>query len=332
MGTVPARAIVVLDGTALGEDGARTVPFNEHGVRRLILAKVGTAVQVTVELDSAREVRAAPLGDGAVLVDIQKAGTTPSSDLPNAAHLQAWIDGVSLVRVAGAEPADRKLVVVDAGHGGFDSGAIGLTGTRESDVALEIAHRVAEGLKEELGLEVIMTRSTDHFVPLQERAAIANQADADLFISIHANAAAAPTAWGIETYWLDTASDAGAARVASRENALVRAHQGDLGTDPLVAQLLASGTNQLSQQFAGEVQSGVVKSLQTVYGDDQIRDLGTKTALFYVLVSTRMPAVLFEASFLTNPDDERRLRSPYFQQSTADAIVTAVGNWFSRQG
>ena len=179
---------------------------------------------------------------------------------------------MSLVRAAGGPPKERTVVVVDAGHGGFDHGAIGLHGTREADIALEIARRTAAALKARLGIDVILTRDGDYFVTLQERAAIANRNDADLFLSIHANAAPGPTAWGIETYSLDTASDAGAARVARRENAIVRESEGE--TDPLLSKMLVTGTNMLSRQLAGEVQASTVKSLQGMYGPSAIRNLG----------------------------------------------------------
>jgi N-acetylmuramoyl-L-alanine amidase len=206
---------------------------------------------------------------------------------------------------------------------------VGVTGTKESDVALTLARRVARGLDERLHADVLLTRSDDTFVPLRERAALANQNDADLFLSIHANAAPASTLWGVETYSLDAASDAGAARVAARENALAEG-RGD-PTDRLFARLLAAGNDVLSRGLAAEIQARVVSELATIYGSSQARDLGAKTALFAVLVSTRMPAVLFEASFLSNPADERRLRTPHAQQAIADAIVDAVGRWLARQ-
>jgi N-acetylmuramoyl-L-alanine amidase len=270
------------------------------------------------------------LRDVALLIDLGADGEAPDPELPSADQLLAWVDGVSLVRAAGGPPKERTLVVVDAGHGGFDHGAIGLHGTREADIALEVARRTAAALKARLGVDVILTRDGDYFVTLQERAAIANRNDADLFLSIHANAAPGPTAWGIETYSLDTASDAGAARVARRENAIVRESEGE--TDPLLSKMLVTGTNMLSRQLAGEVQASTVKSLQGMYGPSAIRNLGAKTALFYVLVSTRMPAILYECHFLTNADDEARARTPAFQSATAEAIVDAVGDWLAHRG
>ena len=126
-----------------------------------------------------------------------------------------------------------------------------------------------------------------------------------------------------------SATDASAARVAARENALAKGWSDK--SDPLLGRLLAAGTDRLSRDLAFEVQRNVVSRLRDVYPDAEIVDLGTKTALFYVLVSTRMPAILFEASFVSNAEDERRLRAPHFQQTTADAIVDAVDAWLQRQ-
>ena len=101
--------------------------------------------------------------------------------------------------------------------------------------------------------------------------------------------------------------------------------------DPLLGRLIAAGTDRLSRDLAHEVQTTVVRRLRAQYGEAEVTNLGTKTAMFYVLVSTRMPAILFESSFVSNVEDERRLRSPHFQQAEADAIVEAIGAWFSRQ-
>ena len=121
---------------------------------------------------------------------------------------------------------------------------------------------------------------------------------------------------------MDTASSGASARVAARENAMVELAEEPV--DRVVAQLAVAGTNQLSRDLAHTVQTSVVEDLRAVYGEDQIRDMGVQTALFYVLVSTSMPAILYEASFLTHPEDEMRLRTPAFQEITAEAIADAV--------
>ena len=218
---------------------------------------------------------------------------------------------------------------MDPGHGGKDSGALGLSGTHEADVALVLAKRVKKELERRLDADVVLTREDDRFVSLTDRAAIANALDADLFVSIHANAAPAPTVWGIETYYLDGASDIGAARVAARENA-VAAVNGPV--DGIVTDLLVSGTNRLSRELATGIQTEVVSGLTDVYGPNQIRDLGVKAAVFAVLVSTRMPSVLFESGFLTHPDDEMRLRHPVYQRTVAVAMADAVALWFDSRG
>jgi N-acetylmuramoyl-L-alanine amidase len=222
----------------------------------------------------------------------------------------------------------RRLIVVDPGHGGRDSGAVGVSGIHEADVALAIAHRLKRSLERTLDAEVILTRDDDRFVPLQERAAIANALDADLFVSVHANASPSSQAWGIETFYLDAASDAGAARVALRENALSQGEK----RDDLLTDLFVTGTNRLSRLLAQQVQGRVIHHVTERFGAEQSHDLGVKTALFAVLVWTRMPSILFESSFLSNPEDEIRLRMPTYQQTLADAMAEGIGLWFEQRG
>jgi N-acetylmuramoyl-L-alanine amidase len=327
--SAPARATLHLPGVRRGETVQPRIPIGEAGIQQLLVVEVGDGVQFTVELEDARTVHAQSIGKTGILVDLLPIDGKPDPGLPTAEHIEAWLSGVSLGRVAGTKPRGRKLVVVDAGHGGFDHGAIGTTGTREADIALEISRRVRLGLERRLDVDVIMTRDRDIFVPLRDRAALANRENADLFLSIHANAAPNNYAKGIETYSLASATDASAARVAARENAMAKGWSDK--SDPLLGRLLAAGTDRLSRDLAFEVQRSVVDSLREVYPDAEVTDLGTKTALFYVLVSTRMPAILFESSFVSQPEDERRLRSAHFQQTIADAVVDAVGTWFDRQ-
>jgi len=325
----PARATLILPGTSMGIEVGESIPIGEQGIIRFTVTDLGEALQFNIEMKQARMLRARSIGKSAVLVDLTLPGRGVDPSLPTVERLDAWLRGVSLVRAAGGPPRTRRLVIVDPGHGGFDHGAIGTQGTREADIALEIARRTARGLRTELGVEVILTRTRDEFISLRDRAALANTENADLFLSIHANAAPTSRPHGIETYSLASASDAAAARVAARENAMAK--DWDEDGDPLLGRLLAAGTDRLSRDLAHEVQTSVVRRLRSTYGEAEITDLGTKTALFYVLVSTRMPAILFESSFVSHPGDERRLRTPHFQQVTADSIVEAVGTWFARQ-
>ena len=332
VGGIAARGIAWVDGLVPGPELPVELPVGADGLRRILVASVGTGLQITVEMEEARTVKATRLHPRGLVIDLAPEGAVPALGLPSDAQLLAIVQGIDLVRQSGTPPSQRRVIVLDAGHGGFDHGAVGVTGAREADIALQLVLRTARLVEQQAGAEVILTRDHDVFVPLTERARIANAAGADLFLSIHANAAPGPEAWGIETYSMDTASDAGAARVEARENAIAAEEGLDPTQDLLAAQLITAGTLRLSKELAAQVQSGVCQRLRQSYGDDSVRDLGTKTALFTVLTRTRMPAILFESSFVSHRQDERRLRAPHYQQTMAQAIATAVASWLQRQG
>jgi N-acetylmuramoyl-L-alanine amidase len=212
-----------------------------------------------------------------------------------------------------------RRVVIDPGHGGHDTGTIGADGTREKDVALAIAKRLRTVLTEQ-GLEVVLTRETDKFVRLEERARLANVARGDLFISIHCNSLPQRHIRGIETYTLNLASDRYAIRLAARENASSEKGMSDLRF--LLADLATRADTEESVRLATQVQSGLVSALRSK--DGKIRDLGTKEALFYVLLGPKMPAILVETGFLSNAEEEKRLGSPAYQEDVARAIASGV--------
>jgi len=212
-----------------------------------------------------------------------------------------------------------RRVVVDPGHGGHDTGTIGADGTREKDVALAIGRKLRTVLTEQ-GLEVVLTRETDKFVRLEERARLANVARGDLFISIHCNSLPQRHIRGIETYTLNLASDRFAIRLAARENATSEKGMSDLQF--LLADLATRANTEESVRLATQVQSGLVSSLRSK--DAKLRDLGTKEALFYVLLGTKMPAILVETGFLSNAEEEKRLDSPGYQEDVARAIASGV--------
>jgi N-acetylmuramoyl-L-alanine amidase len=219
-----------------------------------------------------------------------------------------------------------RRVVVDAGHGGHDTGAIGRGGTREKDVALAIALRLREVLGR-AGLEVILTREDDTFVPLEERARRANEAKGDLFVSIHCNSAPGRALRGIETYNLNTASDRYSIRLAARENASSEKRISDLQF--ILADLATKANTEESIRLAGHVHSSLVGHLRQRHRD--IHDLGTKQALFYVLLGVKMPAILVETSFLSNPEEERRLSSKSYQSDAAEAIATGIQDFLENR-
>ena len=212
-----------------------------------------------------------------------------------------------------------RRVIVDAGHGGRDTGAIGRSGTQEKEVSLAIARRLGEILTGR-GLEVILTRDQDVFVPLEARAQMANEAKGDLFISIHCNSSAGRALHGIETYTLNTASDRYSIRLAARENASSEKRISDLQF--ILADLATKANTEESSRLASAIQQSMVERLKERYPD--VRSLGTKQALFYVLLGVKMPSILVESSFLSNPEEEKRLRTRSYQFQIAEAIAAGV--------
>lgn len=213
-----------------------------------------------------------------------------------------------------------RRIVVDAGHGGHDPGAIGPRRVREKDVTLAIANRLARKLRD-AGFEVVLTRNRDRYLALEERTAIANTARGDLFVSIHANAHPRRNREGIETYYLNVADDRYAARLAARENGL-DFDEGSGVLTRILTDLETKASAGASRRLAQHVQREVTTSVRARVGD--VRDLGVKGALFYVLLGARMPAVLVETAFVSNRVEERRLASTRYQDVVASGIARAV--------
>jgi len=224
--------------------------------------------------------------------------------------------GYSLARQLGLSVS---RIVIDPGHGGHDPGATGRS-ISEAELVLDVALRVEKLLQSVPGTEVILTRRTDAFVPLQERTAIANREGADLFLSIHANASENPSARGVETYFLNFATNMGAASVAARENAASGQAMGAL-PDFLKAIALHNKLDE-SRDFATEVQRAIVERLRK--SNRSLKDLGVKQAPFVVLIGAAMPSVLAEISFVTNEQEARLLRGSAYRQRIAEALVSAI--------
>ena len=217
-------------------------------------------------------------------------------------------------------PRAIHRVVLDPGHGGHDPGASGPSGLREKDVTLDIAHRAAPLIARELGISTLLTRDSDDYVALDERTARANAFQADLFVSIHCNASEDGAGRGVMTFVLDDARDPSSTRVAARENDASAAAAMEL------AGALTRGEGSLStgrsNHFAELLQRSAIASLSPSYSD--IPNAGIKRAGFYVLAGARMPAVLFETSFISSPVGETRFNTGDFRQKIADAIVNAI--------
>ena len=219
-------------------------------------------------------------------------------------------------------------IVIDAGHGGHDTGTIGPTGLQEKDLALDVALRLGRLIEEKLGAEVVYTREDDTFVPLEDRTAIANQARADMFISIHANSSHDHSARGVETYYLNFSASEDAMEVAARENALAQASLHDL--QDIVKKIARNEKIEESRELAGDIQQSLARRMQRSSHTEKNR--GVKRAPFVVLIGANMPSVLAEVSFLSNPADEALLKRGDHRQRVAEGIFTGVSSYLESLG
>ena len=214
-------------------------------------------------------------------------------------------------------------IVIDAGHGGHDTGTIGPNGLLEKDLDLDVAKRLGRLLESRLGAEVIYTRQDDTFIPLETRTAIANRERADLFISIHANSSRDADARGVETYYLNFTSSPEALEVAARENAVSEKSIHEL--QDLVKKIAMKEKIDESREFAGDVQESLYGGLALEKAG--IRDRGVKKAPFIVLIGANMPSILAEISFVSNPTDERRLETAEHRLRIAESLYRGVSKY-----
>ena len=219
------------------------------------------------------------------------------------------------------EKWEFKTIVIDAGHGGKDPGAVGYRGTKEKDIALDVAKRLEKKISKNMDVKVVMTRDEDVFLRLSERTKIANENNGSLFISIHTNAAEDRRASGFETFLIGLNKNEYAAKVAARENAVLelegKSGQELTGEDLIQATIAQAAFASSSETFADMVQKEIKKRVQS-------RDRGVKQAGFVVLARASMPNVLVELGFISNPAEEKKLRSPQYRDQLATAIYRAV--------
>jgi len=213
-----------------------------------------------------------------------------------------------------------ETIVIDPGHGGKDPGAIGPSGIMEKEITLDVAKRLKPLIERQLGCKVILTRDKDVFVPLEERTAIANMNEADLFISIHVNAHKQRSVNGIETFCLNFASSEDAAMTAARENQTSLKKVSDLQT--ILTDLLLTSKLDESTDLARAVQEAMISGLKSRYRN--VNDLGVKEAPFYVLIGAQMPSILVEIGFISNSTEEKRLAARSYRQRVAQQIVEGV--------
>jgi N-acetylmuramoyl-L-alanine amidase len=251
--------------------------------------------------------------------DLDSEASASNSDLIREAKPTASGDR-SLIRALGLKIGK---IVIDPGHGGHDTGTIGPGGLEEKDLVLDVGRRLGKLLETRLGAEVVYTRKDDTFIPLETRTAVANQARADLFVSIHANSSRDPGARGVETYYLNFTSSPEALEVAARENAVSEKSIYEL--QDLVKKIALKEKIEESREFAGDVQQSLHSGLAVK--SPAIRDRGVKKAPFIVLIGANMPSILAEVSFVSNPTDERRLATGEYRQRIAESLYRGIAHY-----
>lgn len=329
----PERLFFDLKGAKLAPGAPKTVHIGDRIVRSVRLGQFSAdTVRIVFDLDAQNyDYRVMTLEDPTRLViDFGQKGKFEQKP------------GTKVEPVPEAKPAPvrpqtryetadlRRRIVIDAGHGGHDPGAVGKSGLYEKDVVLDIALQVKTVLlKQYPGYDVVLTREKDVFIPLDERAAIANRVKADLFVSIHANASTNRKARGIETYLLNWTNDDESIRVAARENAItvkkMRQVQNDVTA--MLASLERESKRDESVKLAGYIQNSMISDVMQV--NPQVNNLGVKQALFYVLVGAKMPSALVEVSFISNPDEERLLARDAYRRRIAAAVAAGVHAYFA---
>lgn len=324
--------VVVETGAALA---AHAVVSGRQEIRvrlpRLLLARARTE---EIADGLVREIRLEPAGGDAVLrVALEGAvGEVKTSSLQDPFRLVLDIYRHKDATGGGQGPSAMeplRLILLDAGHGGHDPGATGPSGVMEKEVVLDVTKRVARLVEEGLGVKVVLTRSTDVFVPLRERTNFASKQHADLFVSIHANAHPRAVSEGVEVYFLSSeASDSDARQVAAIENGVIQLESpaSRQKTELLQSILwdLAQSEFQHESSFMAEtVLDSITRSLSLV-------PRGVKQAGFYVLGGATMPAILIEIGFLTNRNEERKLATPEYREAVARAISTGLAEYKRR--
>jgi N-acetylmuramoyl-L-alanine amidase len=317
----PKRLYVDLQNSRLGDGIKKTIPINDD---LLSDARAGqfTAdmVRVVVDIKSFKTYKIFSLKNPfRIVIDVW--GTEAkrkTSKLKTAEKGKKFTTSALAKQLA----LGVNCIVIDPGHGGRDFGASGyLKGVYEKDVVLKIAKGLAKKIRKELQCEVFLTRTRDRYLTLEERTAIANTKNADLFISIHTNAARSRRAFGIETYFLNLATDDESILVAARENATSTKNISDLQT--ILSDLMQNAKINESSRLAGHVQTALCNCLKkNKYS--RINNKGVKQAPFYVLLGAQMPAILIETSFISNPKECKRLINSKYQERLCEAIVDGI--------
>ncbi len=329
----PRRIYIDLKNCRLSPETVKTIPIEDGLLRQVRNAQFDPkTVRVVLDTqDNISDYKVFTLADPfRVVIDVMSAAAGDKAQKPEPKGKIAGKGKESRSAHKGNGPTQApqislgiKRIVIDPGHGGKDPGTCSPSGLKEKDIVLDVALRVAKIIKEKLGCEVILTRDHDVFIPLEERTAIANAKEADLFLSIHVNAAPNHEARGIETYVLDLASNKDAMRLAAMENATSAKQISDLQS--ILLDLMQNSKINESLKLAGLVQEEMVSGLNKKFST--VTNLGVKKAPFVVLIGAQMPAILTEIAFLSNPEEEKRLRDDAYLAGVANHISGGVAQY-----
>ncbi len=328
----PPRVYVDLAGVRLPEGARPPLCAPDGPLSRLRVAQTDRGVRLVLDVPGLTSTRAFPLLDPfRVVVDVEAVAPrpTPAPVVPTPA-LAAQARRRAPVPPAGPQAESpgappRLKIVLDAGHGGKDPGARGVGGIEEKDVVLAIALQLRDQFQAVAGVDVVLTRERDVFLSLEERTARANAEQADLFVSIHANASPNPASSGIETYYLNNTNDRATLRLAALENGLASVtgrRQRDRDVALLLSALIQNYKVAESAALADGVQRALVQAV--VSRRPQVIDLGVKQGPFYVLVGAGMPCILVEVSFLTHPEEGALLGQAAYRHTIAEGLLRGI--------
>jgi len=322
----PDRLYLDLHGTRISPNlNDPVIPINDGLLRR---ARIGQnqpdRVRVVLDIDNISRHKIFALEEPyRIVIDVmgKEAGRKGGS----AAEGPSGVTGreaprnrdISIARQLGL---GVETIVIDPGHGGRDPGAIGPSGITEKEITLDVAKRLKQLIEKRMACKVILTRYKDVFLPLEERTAIANTSEADLFISVHVNAHKRRTVSGVETFCLNFASSEDAKITAARENQTSLKKVSDLQV--ILTDLLLTSKLDESTDLARLIQDSLVSGLSSRFG--RVNDLGVKEAPFYVLIGAQMPSILVEIGFVSNPSEEKRLRASAYRDQVAQHILNGV--------
>lgn len=313
--------------------GKKTIVDNGYIKTIRIAQKNQSTVRVVVDLDfkKIKHFRVWHLFDPfRIIIDLYPGAASlpnktgaPSTSITKPA--QPSKSGYSLARQLGL---GIKKIVIDPGHGGTDPGCIGLTKTFEKDIVLDVSIRLKRLLTQKGGFDVVMTRESDIYIPPESRTVIANQKQADLFISIHANSNPSKRFSGIQTFYLNFSTDPNVTRIAARENATSTKNISQM--KDIIQKIVKNSKIMESKDLAEKVQTQLVKQLSRKY--NKIKNIGVRGGPFWVLIGGEMPSILVEISHLSNRREESRLKTPQYRENVAQGIYNGIMTYIQSLG